>query len=250
MPAPAAVIVRHTRPEDFAGIIEVCRRVYPDSPPWTVEQLASHLAIFPEGQFVAVERSDGRVLGMAASLVIRWAEYDLGWNWRDFTDHGMFTNHDASGHTLYGAEVLVRPSIQRRGVGSKLYRSRFDLARRLGLWRIRAAARLRGYHRHAGRMRADEYVERVVKGELKDPTLSFQLRHGFDVMAVVGGYLRHDAESLGYAAVIEWLNPDVTWPDKGEGRDARFLRPAPSIAPPASDAPPPRGDRERPPFSG
>jgi hypothetical protein len=26
---------------------------------------------------------------------------------------------------------------------------------------------------------------------------------------VVSGYLRHDPESLGHAAVIEWLNPEV-----------------------------------------
>jgi hypothetical protein len=29
------------------------------------------------------------------------------------------------------------------------------------------------------------------------------------VLAVVSGYLRHDPESLGFAAVIEWLNPDA-----------------------------------------
>jgi hypothetical protein len=48
-----------------------------------------------------------------------------------------------------------------------------------------------------------------VQGELSDPTLSFQLRRGFRVLATVSGYLRHDPESLGYAAVIEWLNPEV-----------------------------------------
>ena len=30
-----------------------------------------------------------------------------------------------------------------------------------------------------------------------------------DVNAVVGGYLKQDPESLGYAAVIEWTNPDA-----------------------------------------
>ena len=53
------------------------------------------------------------------------------------------------------------------------------------------------------------YVRKVVRGELGDPTLSFQLRHGFTVIAVVGGYLRNDPESLGHAAIIEWLNPAV-----------------------------------------
>jgi hypothetical protein len=30
------------------------------------------------------------------------------------------------------------------------------------------------------------------------------------VLAVVGGYLKNDPESLGYAAVIEWQNPDAS----------------------------------------
>ena len=62
-------------------------------------------------------------------------------------------------------------------------------------------------------------------GTLADPTLSFQLSQGFEVLAVVSGYLLHDPESLGYAAVIEWLNPNVATPTDLSGRDPRFLRP-------------------------
>jgi hypothetical protein len=52
----------------------------------------------------------------------------------------------------------------------------------------------------------------VARGSLRDPTLSFQLNRGFHVLAVVEGYLRHDPESLGWAAVIEWLNPALATP--------------------------------------
>ncbi len=224
---PPAIGVRNTRPEDFAAIIELCRHVYPHSAPWRVEQLQSHLDVFPEGQFVAVDRDTHAVLGMAASLIVTWSDYELRGDWRTFTDHGMFTNHDSSGRTLYGAEVLVDPAVQRRGVGSKLYMARFELTRRLGLLRIRAAARLRGYGRHAHRMSAVDYVIKVVRGELKDPTLSFQLRHGFEVLAVVADYLMHDEESRNYAAVIEWVNPELAKPEDVRGRDPRFARPAP-----------------------
>lgn len=198
--------MRNTEARDFDEIIALTARVYPGHPPWRVDQLSSHLRIFPEGQFVA-ERA-GRVVGTAASLIVRWDDYEPAASWRDFTDGGMFTNHDpVHGKTLYGAEVMVDPSIRRSGVGSALYRARRELAIRLGLLRIRAAARLRGYHRYAQRMSAEEYVERVVSGRLKDPTLSFQLREGFRVLQVVPGYLKHDPESLGYAALIEWLTP-------------------------------------------
>jgi GNAT superfamily N-acetyltransferase len=221
---PAEIIVRNTTPEDFHGIILMTHEVYPGSVPWSPTQLASHLNVFPEGQFVAVEPETQRVVGMAASLIVLWNDYDMKASWRDFTDHGMFTNHDAErGRTLYGAEIMVHPAMQGKGVGKKIYEARRELVERLGLLRIRAGARLRGYHRYADQMNEEEYAIKVIKGELGDPTLSFQLKRGFHVIAVVSNYLRHDPESLGHAAVIEWINDAVAKPEDYVGRDPKYL---------------------------
>lgn len=201
-------LIRQTTAEDLPKIIDLSRRVYKGSPPWTLAQLQSHLAVFPEGQLVAIDQKTNRLVGMAASLIVYWNDYDLTTSWKDFTDGGMFTNHDPEhGHTLYGAEVMVDPEMQGKGIGKCLYEARRKLTERLGLWRIRAGARLRGYANYAATMTPEAYVKAVVAGEIGDPTLSFQLRQGFRVLAVVPNYLRHDPESLGFAAVIEWLNP-------------------------------------------
>jgi ribosomal protein S18 acetylase RimI-like enzyme len=202
------IFVRNTRQEDFREIIEMTEQVYPGRKPWTREQLSSHLEMFPEGQLVAVLEESGRVVGMAASLVITWDDYDAQEAWRDLTDRGMFTNHDPDGRTLYGAEVMVHPDFRRRGIGRKLYAARRELVKGLELLRIRAGARLRDYHRWADRLSPEDYVRKIIDGELSDPTLSFQLSEGFHVLQVVTGYLPRDPESLGYAALIEWLNPE------------------------------------------
>ena len=217
------LVVRPTTPADFPGIVELCGTVYTGSQPWSDAQLASHLDVFPEGQVVAVDQSASRVVGMAASLIVLWDEYDIHASWRDFTAAGHFTNHDpARGRTLYGAEVMVDPALQGCGVGSLLYDARRRIAERLGLLRIRAGARLRGYGRHADAMSAEDYVRKVVLGELRDPTLSFQLHRGFHVLDVVSGYLRHDPESRGWAAVIEWVNPAVATPEDYRHGDPRY----------------------------
>lgn len=201
-----AIVIRNTTPDDFEPIIELTRRVY-EGAPWSRQQLETHLQLFPEGQFVAVDGH--RVVGMAASLIVWWDDYEFDTSWKDFTAGGMFTNHDpAKGRTLYGAEVMVDPEYQGHGVGGRLYEARRNLVIALGLRRIRAGARLRGYHRYAEQLSPREYVSKVQSGELHDPTLSFQLHRGFKVLAVIRGYLRHDPESLGYAAVIEWINPE------------------------------------------
>ena len=218
------IVVRNTTPDDFAGIVALSREVYSVSGAWKEAQLASHLRIFPEGQFVAAERSSGRVVGASASLIVLWDDYEMIGSWRDFTDGGMFTNHDPwRGRTLYGAEVMVSPSLQGHGIGKQLYAARRELAERLGLSRIRAGSRLRGYHQCADKMSAQEYAIAVIRGEIGDATLTFQLKQGFHVLAVAPQYLRNDPESLGYAAVIEWINPKAARPeDYGHG-DPEFL---------------------------
>jgi GNAT superfamily N-acetyltransferase len=232
------VKVRNTRPEDIAEIIALSKRVYEDMPPWHVANLEQHLEVFPEGQFVAVCPETGRIIGMAASLIVDWDDYDVDMTWRELTDGGRFTNHDPDGLTLYGAEVMVDPNVQGGGVGSAIYRARRDLCRRLGLKRIRAGARLPGYDDHAHEMDANTYVERVIAKKLRDPTLSFQLRQGFRVVAVTEGYLPFDHESHGWAAVIEWRNPDFV--EAAPGRLGVSGLPAPEV--PAGRTPKPPND--------
>lgn len=215
--------VVNTRPEHFDGIRALTELVYPGSPPWSVAQLQSHLDVFPEGQFVVVDDDTDVVIGMAASLIVWWDDYEFTENWLSFTDAGMFTNHDPDkGRTLYGAEVMTHPKRRGLGVGKALYKARRELVERRGLLRIRAGARLRGYHRYAKEMTAEQYAIQVAAGTLNDPTVSFQISQGFHILAVVEGYLRHDPESLGWAAVIEWINEHVATPEDWSHRDPKF----------------------------
>jgi hypothetical protein len=108
---PLDVFVRQTTEADFAGIQAMCLAIYPDSPCWSVEQLTSHISVFPDGQFVAIDR-DGRlggVVGMASSLIVLWDDYAMDTSWRDFTKNGTFTNHDPD---------RGRTDLRRRGHGA------------------------------------------------------------------------------------------------------------------------------------
>jgi GNAT superfamily N-acetyltransferase len=216
--------LRNTESRDFDGIGDLCRRVYPETSPWSPEQLTSHLRLFPAGQFVAVHGDAERVVGMTSSLIVDWDHYDMFDTWDDFTAKGMLTNHDAvNGRTLYGVEAIVDPALQGHGLGHKIVVEQKELTRRLGLLRMRGGARLRDYHHPAREMTAADYVVAVVHGKVIDHTLTFHLHEGFHVLAVVPHYLSEDSETLGYAALVEWLNPDTLQPHHYANRPTRFL---------------------------
>ena len=197
--------IRNTTAADVAHLVALQRRVYPTIAAWTEERVLHQLGVFPEGQVVACYGD--RIVGCASSLVIRWDEWSTDHSWSEITANGSFDNHDPSGRTLYGAEVFVDPRLRGQRVGHRLYEARRALCRRMNLKRIIACGRLPGYHRHAEAMSLETYAKKIVWGDLTDPVLSFQLKEGFSYCGVIENYIPEDAESLGHASLIVWLNP-------------------------------------------
>lgn len=202
--------IRAMTREDIKELIHLNKKAFPkmaeENVVWSERQLLNHLRLFPEGQLVAI--LDGRIVGAVASLIV-----SLGTDpyrphtYAGITDGGYFHNHDGSGDTLYGADVYVDPEIQGQGIGSQLYEARRELCRKLNLKRILAGGRISNYEDYAKDHSPEEYVDRVIEGELSDPVLSFQLKEGFVVRGILRNYIT-DPRSLNHATLIEWKNPD------------------------------------------
>jgi predicted amidohydrolase/GNAT superfamily N-acetyltransferase len=194
--------------EDIPAVIELQMRAFPGLPPWRTDQLERHLEVFPEGQLV-VSDSNSSVLGSASSLLIDWDDYAESANWTSITGEGTFNTHNPLGKTLYGADMGVDPEARKQGIGTLLYEARKELIREHGIKRLLTGGRIAGYAEVSDQMTAREYVAQVVDGKRWDPALTFQLENGLVVLDVVPGYM-HDAESHGFATVLEWLNPEYT----------------------------------------
>jgi hypothetical protein len=52
-------------------------------------------------------------------------------------------------------------------------------------------------------MSPQDYVARVIRGELRDRVLGSQLKAGYTVRGILDGYLR-DPRSRNYATLLEW----------------------------------------------
>jgi hypothetical protein len=205
VPGTGSLRVRAARLDDCAAIRALQRQTHPSIAPWTLKQLESQRRAFPEGQLVA--DCGGEVVGAASTLIVRWDELSLEHTWKRVTGEGFFTTHDASGSTLFGAELVV--NYVRRGTGAAraLYLAQRRLCRKLNLRRVVIAARMPGYAGREEAMSPETYAQRVVWGGVDDPNLRFAIGLGFQYCGVIRGYLPEDRDSAGNAALFVWLNP-------------------------------------------
>jgi GNAT superfamily N-acetyltransferase len=168
------------------------------------EDIVAYADIFPDGYFVAI--ADGRPVGMGAGIYLDFDFDHPQHTIAGITGEHQCGNHSPDGEWYYGTDITVLPEYRGRGIGGMLYEKRKDLVVRDGKRGIIAGGSLPGYFNHKTTMSIEEYVERVVAGEMTDPTLTFQMSHGFEVRGLLENYLEDEADD-GWAALIVWMNP-------------------------------------------
>ncbi|MDY6830058.1 MAG: bifunctional GNAT family N-acetyltransferase/carbon-nitrogen hydrolase family protein [Pseudomonadota bacterium] len=209
-PIPASheehhLVLRNLQHQDYQDIAEIMDLVYPTlDGAWSMAQFEAQLARFPEGQ-IGIE-DNGRIVAAAISLIVdydRWGDHH---SYREITGNGFLTSHSPTGDVLYGVDVFVHPEYRDMRLGRRLYDARKELCRKLNLRAIVAGGRIPGYVKYADQMSPEQYIEEVIRNELRDPILSFQLANGFHVRRVIRGYMPDDEESQACATLVEWSN--------------------------------------------
>ena len=186
-----------------------CERIaFPTANPddlLSAEDFAAYVETFAAGAFVALEGE--LVVGVGAGIFV---DFDLErlehTFWEVTGEHGC-ANHDPAGAWYYGTDMIVLPDYRRRGIGRRLYELRKELVRDNNKRGIVAGGELPGFAQHKHALSAEQYVARVLAGELRDDTLTFQLNNGFEVRGVIDFYIE-DAAIDNKAALIVWENPD------------------------------------------
>jgi len=173
----------------------------------TAAHYAAHITRFPEGQF-AVLNAAGQVVACSTDFRTSAVDFnDFEHRYIDAVANNWLSRHDPQGEWLYGADIGVLPAYRRRGIARRLYEARRNVIRSLHLRGHVAGGLLKGFSAYKAMMSVEEYVAKILAGELVDPTLSVQLRCGFTVHGIIHNYV-HDSACDGKAAFLVWYNPD------------------------------------------
>ncbi|MBK8046890.1 MAG: GNAT family N-acetyltransferase [Anaerolineales bacterium] len=168
------------------------------------EHFASQYEVFAEGQIVVLDGS--RVIGQGSGFFVDFDFDNHRHTFAEMCDHFYFRNHQPDGEYYYGADISVHPDYRGQGIGKLIYQARKDLVKRYNRRGIIAGGMLPGYVHYKHEMPVHCYVEQVIANQLFDPTLSFQLKQGFQVRGLLEDYL-DDSASDNWATLIFWPNP-------------------------------------------
>ena len=184
------LVVMQTRAEHAEQLEALQRACFPtlaDEERFKAAHYRKHVELFPDGQFVVL---DGRAVVAATTTLRLHFDFDhVDHTFADVIQGGWLTSHESDGDWLYGADVSVDPAYRRRGLGLALYAARQEAVWRLGLTGQVTAGMIPGYGAVKDRISADDYYRGVVEGRIADPTLSMQLRVGFEPRALLANYL-------------------------------------------------------------
>lgn len=202
------VVVRNYTRTDFDAMIKLQAECFPPPFPeelwWNEEQLENHVRLFPEGA-ICVEYQ-GKIIGSMTGLRVNFNPDEPKHRWEDVTDNGYIRTHEPAGDTLYIVDICISPKFRKAGLGKLMMQAIYQLGVKLDVKRVLGGGRMPGYGKFSKEMSAEQYVEKVVQGTLKDPVITFLLRCGRMPVTLIENYL-DDEESHNYALLMEWKNP-------------------------------------------
>lgn len=195
-------------------------------------QLESRLALFPQGQLVCRDASDGILGGVSALMVSakrkrsRKVDYSkVADTWHTLTGNGYFDTHNLKGNLLVCAAIYVDPAASKKGVSRHLLHAETALAQERGLVAC-SYTRPVGFRHYLEALEAEGFVkgfdhkdvypslletkledylsQKLPRNKLLDPNVGMHTHFGAHVVRLLPNARPADTDSCGYCVLMEY----------------------------------------------
>ncbi len=200
---PGGLVIQHMQPEHAPQLEELQKTVFPtlaDDELIRAAHYLRHLEVFPEGQFV-ITHGD-QVVGMTTTMRTDFDFLNYHHTFKETIGGGWLTNHNPEGEWLYGLDMGLLPAYRGRGLARLLYRARHEIAKALGLKGQLTVGMMSGYGAVSHEMSGEVYYQELLRGKRKDPTLTPQMKIGFEPIALMPNHL-NDPVCGNYGVLIK-----------------------------------------------
>ena len=201
-------ILQNSLPENAKQQAELQAIVFPtlsEEELMTEAQYKRHIEIFPEGQMVVLDGDQ-----VIASTTTLLQNYHSGpHTFLEISDNLWLGTHDPQADWLYGLDVSVHPDYQGKGIGREIYNARQEVAKSLGTKGQMTAGMPIGFDKVKDQLTIVEYCDKLIKGEIIDPTVTAQTKCGFILVEPLFDYL-DDPRSGNCSVLMYWpLDPNT-----------------------------------------
>ncbi len=200
----SGLIVHCTGPEHADQLEELQKIVFPTLAPaerFEARHYLRHIELFPDGQFCVVDPVAARVVGMTSTIRMDIDFAHPAHTFAEVIQGGWLTSHEPAGRWLYGADIGAHPAYRQRGIARALYAARQDTVRQLRLDGQLTVGMPSGYGAVQHELTAEAYYAELLAGTRRDPTISVQIRIGFEMRGLIPGYI-NDPVCAGYGILL------------------------------------------------
>ncbi len=198
------LVVTPTRAEHADALAELQTIIFPTLSPaerFTAANYRKHVELFPDGQWCVLDEATGRVVGATTTIRLDFDFAHVTHTFAEVIAGGWLTTHQPEGRWLYGADIGTHPEFRGRGIARALYSIRQDIVRKLGLEGQVTVGMPSGYGVCKHELTAEAYYAELVAGTRVDPTISAQIKIGFEPRGLLANYL-DDPVCDGYGVVL------------------------------------------------
>jgi len=200
----SGLLLEHTRESHAEGLEQLQKIVFPTlsgSELLKADHYRRHIQVFAEGQFVITDAD--KVIGMTTTMRTNFDFQNVHHSFSEIMGGGWMTNHDPEGEWMYGLDLGIHPDYRGRKLARELYVARQETAKMLGLRGQLIVGMLNGYGAVIDRMTADDYYHELLEGKRTDPTITPQIKIGFQPLDLIAGYV-NDTACGNYGVLMKW----------------------------------------------
>jgi len=198
------LLVVPTAPPHAEALAALQVTIFPTLAPaerFTAANYRKHVELFADGQWCVIEEVTGRVVGATTTIRLDFDFAHVDHTFAEIIAGGWLTTHEPAGRWLYGADIGTHPEFRGRGIARALYATRHNVVRKLGLEGQVTVGMPSGYGAAKHESTAEAYYNEILAGTRRDPTISAQIKIGFEPRGLLANYL-DDPVCDGYGVVL------------------------------------------------